>query len=416
MKILTLNAGSSSLKYKLFDGDNFNGDGVTTLAEGNFEKIWQKDSFLTHKVLNGEKQTLKEYLADHRAALTKVLNILTDPEHGVLKSLNEIDAIGHRVVHGGETFKASTLITQEVKDKIREMISLAPLHNPANLTCIEECEDLLPGIPNVAVFDTAFHQTIEEEHFYYPVDTEYYEKDGKRRYGFHGSSHRYVSQKACQILNLDYEQTNIISCHIGNGGSVTGILNGASKMTSMGTPAGGVIMGTRTWDMDAGALMNIMRTEKFDIDPTDTVMKQLDAIMNHMDTIVNKKSGIKGLSGGKTSDLRDVIAGYEAGQQRAIRAMKMYVNSILGYIAKYAILMERVDVIVMTAGVLERSPLVRRLIMEKLGILGIQLDETKNSFSEGGGIISTPESEVTVIVVPTDEEKMIAQDTYNLTQ
>ena len=168
--------------------------------------------------------------------------------------------------------------------------------------------------------------------------------------------------------------------------------------------------------MDAGALMNIMRTEKFDIDPTDTVMKQLDAIMNHMDTIVNKKSGIKGLSGGKTSDLRDVIAGYEAGQQRAIRAMKMYVNSILGYIAKYAILMERVDVIVMTAGVLERSPLVRRLIMEKLGILGIQLDETKNSFSEGGGIISTPESEVTVIVVPTDEEKMIAQDTYNLTQ
>ena len=395
MKILVLNAGSSSLKYQLFDWNN-----NTVIAKGNVERIGIEGSFIKHKDANDNKSEFPGNITDHTEALKKVLDILVSPEHGSLQSLEEIDAIGHRVVHGGETFKSSVVVTPEVKEKIRSLIPLAPLHNPANLMGIEACENVLPTTPNVVVFDTAFHQTMESDHFLYPLPREYYEKHRIRRYGFHGTSHNYVSQRACEILGKDYHNTKLITCHIGNGGSVTAIKNGKEIDTSMGfTPLEGVMMGTRCGDIDPAIIPFLMKNEGLSIDEIDTMM--------------NKKSGILGLYS-DSSDHREIEEGFLAGKPLETEVINIYTKSILKYIGAYTAYLNGVDVIVLTAGTLENSAPERKLIVDQLAWLGVTLDESQNDFRGEERVISTPESKVTVIVVPTNEEYMIAKDTCEL--
>lgn len=397
MKILVLNSGSSSVKYKLID--TVSGD---TLAEGGAEKIGLKDAFLKYKRADGSKAIVELGAgADHVAAIKAILGILTDPVEGCIKSYDEIDAVGHRVVHGGEKFSKSVLLTPDVREKIRECYPIAPLHNPANMTGIEAIDELMPGVPQVGVFDTAFHQTMEPKAYMYGLPYKYYKEDGVRRYGFHGTSHRYVSTRAAEFLGLDLKKTKMITCHIGNGGSITAVDGGRSVDTSMGlTPTEGLMMGTRVGDIDAGALIYLMKRHNLS---ADDLMK-----------IVNKESGVMGVSE-ISSDMREIEAAVAAGDPRATLALDMYMLRIIKYIGAYAAEMGGVDVIVFTGGVGENQTGLRADVCRPLGFMGVKVDEEFNKTLRGReAVISTPDSRVKVVVIPTDEELMIARDTAEL--
>lgn len=395
MKILVLNNGSSSVKYKLIDSAT-----KDVLAEGGVEKIGLPDSFLKFKLPDGTKETVTVEMPDHKEAIRQVFKVLTDPEKGVIKSLDEIDAVGHRVVHGMEYFNKSVLITPEVIEKVKECYPVAPLHNPANIIGIEAILDLLPGRPQVGVFDTAFHQTMPAKAYMYALPYEDYEKYGIRRYGFHGTSHRYVSQRACEFLGCDPKHTKMITCHIGNGGSITAVLNGESVDTSMGlTPTEGLMMGTRVGDVDPGALVYLMERTGMDAEK--------------LSKVINKESGVLGISG-ISNDMRDIEAGIARGDERAILAMDMYEYRILKYIGAYAAVLDGVDVIVFTGGVGENQTATREKICRHLSYLGVKFDAEANKVRGEEIVITTPESKVTVCVIPTDEEMMIAQDTAEI--
>lgn len=395
MKILVLNSGSSSLKYKLIDSCS-----KKVLAEGGVEKIGLPDSFLKFKLADGSKETVTVSMPDHKEAVKQVFKVLTDPAKGVIGSLKEIGAVGHRVVHGMEYFNKSVLITPEVIDKVKECYPVAPLHNPANIVGIEAILELLPGVPQVAVFDTAFHQTMPAKAYMYALPYEDYEKYGIRRYGFHGTSHRYVSQRACEFLGVDPAKTKMITCHIGNGASITAILDGKSVDTSMGlTPTEGLMMGTRVGDVDPGALVYLM--ERTGIDA------------QGLQKVINKESGVLGLSG-ISNDMRDIEAGIEAGNERAKLAMDMYEYRILKYIGAYTAVLDGVDVIVFTGGVGENQCGTRAKICRHLNYLGVTLDEEKNRVRGEEIVISGADSKVKVVVIPTDEEMMIARDTAEI--
>ena len=393
MKILVLNSGSSSLKYQLFDMEN-----QKVLAKGLVERIWIEWSKIKHKTASGVKHDVEGFLENHEIALNKVLDLLVNPEVGALTDLKEIDAVGHRMVHGWETFKKSTLITSEVKEEFKRLTELAPLHNPANLMGVEACEKVLPGVPNVGVFDTAFHQTMKPENYLYALPYEWYENYKIRRYGFHGTSHRYVSQRISEILWRN--DLKVITCHVGNWASITAIKNWEVVETSMGlTPLEGLVMGTRCWNIDPAIIPFIMKKENLDAD--------------HIDTILNKKSWVLWLSG-TSSDHRDIEDGYAAGNEREKMIMQLYTNAILKYIWAYAALLEGVDAIIFTAWVLENSKLQRKLIAEKLSWLGVDYDDSKNDFRGEERMISKEWSKTQLWVIPTDEELMIAKDTYEI--
>ena len=392
MKILVLNCGSSSVKYKLIDSAS-----KEVLAEGGVEKIGLPDSFLKFKRPDGSKETITVEMPDAKAAVENVIKVLTDPKEGVIKSFDEIDAVGHRVVHGMDKFNKSVLITPEVIEKVKECYTVAPLHNPANIAGIEAVTSLIPSVPQVAVFDTAFHQTMPDYAYMYALPYEAYEKYGVRRYGFHGTSHRYVSKRACEFLGVDYDKQRIITCHIGNGGSIAAINDGKCVDTSMGlTPTEGLMMGTRVGDVDPGALVYLMKEMNLDA----------DGLMN----LINKKSGVAGVSG-VSSDMRDIEAAIKEGNERARLALEMYEYRILKYIGAYAAVLGGVDIIVFTGGVGENQTITREKICKKLEFLGVTFDEEANK-SRGEEItISGADSKVKVVVIPTDEEMMIAQDT-----
>lgn len=395
MKVLVLNSGSSSLKYQLFNMEN-----QTVLAKGLVERIGIEGGKIKHKTMSGEKHEFDGFLENHEVALNKVLDLLVNKEFWALNNLQEINAIGHRVVHGGEYFPTSALVDEEVKNKLKKLFDLAPLHNPANVMGIEACEKILPGIPNVVVCDTSFHQSMKPEHFLYALPYEWYEKYQIRRYGAHGTSHKYVSQRMAEILGRS--DLKIITCHIGNGASVTAIKDGKVVETSMGlTPLEGVIMGTRCGNIDPAIVPFVMKKENLTPDEIDTIM--------------NKKSGILGVSQ-ISSDHRDIEEGYAEWKEREVMVMKMYTNAILKYIWSYAALLEGVDAIVFTAGVLENSILQRKLLAENLGRLGVDFDESKNNFRGEERSLTTEQSKVQLWVIPTDEELMIARDTYELTK
>ena len=392
MKILVLNCGSSSLKYQLIDMEN-----EKVIAKGYFERIGSYDSFVTHKV-NGEKYRYDVIARDHGEAIKFVLKQFTDEKYPVIKSLDEISAIGHRVVHGGERFQKSCIIDEDVKKGIEDAVRFAPLHNPAHLQGIKACEINLPGKPNVAVFDTAFHQTMPAHAYMYALPYDLYKKYGIRRYGFHGTSHRYVSKRACEFLGVPYEKQRIITCHIGNGGSITAIKDGKSVDTSMGmTPVEGLMMGTRSGDVDAGVLTYLMDKEHLDS----------AGVAN----LVNKKSGVAGISG-LSSDMRDIEAGVAAKNERAILALQMYEYRITKYIGAYAAALGGVDIIVFTGGVGENQTITREAVCKPLAFMGVEIDPEINKQIHGTEcVISTPASKVKVVVIPTDEEYMIASDT-----
>lgn len=396
MKILVLNCGSSSVKYKLIDTATDN-----VMAEGGVEKIGLPDGFLKYKLSDGSKAIKELGLVDHKGAVKAVLDILTDPELGCISSYDEIDAVGHRVVHGAEKFSKSVLITDEVLQQVKECYDLAPLHNPANVTGIEAVEEILPGIPQVGVFDTAFHQTMPAKSYMYALPYRFYKEDGVRRYGFHGTSHRYVSARVCEILGVDIEKQRIITCHIGNGGSITAVFHGKSIDTSMGlTPTEGLMMGTRVGDVDPGALTFLMKKHNLSVD--------------QLQTIINKESGVFGVSE-ISSDMREIEAAVNAGDERAKLALDMYEQRIIKYIGAYAAEMGGVDIIVFTGGVGENQTGLRANVCAPLGFMGVTLDKDVNAKTRGTEtVISTPESKVTVVVVPTDEELMIARDTEKI--
>lgn len=396
MKILVLNCGSSSVKYKLIDTDT-----DVTMAEGGVEKIGLEDGFLKFKKPDGSKEIKQLGLIDHKAAVMAILENLTDPTVGCIKSFEEIDAVGHRVVHGGEKFASSVLITDEVIQQVKDCYDLAPLHNPANITGIEAITALLPDVPQVGVFDTAFHQTMPARSFMYAIPYEYYKNDGVRRYGFHGTSHRYVSQRAAELLGEPIEKLKMVTCHIGNGGSITAVDGGKSIDTSMGlTPTEGLMMGTRTGDIDPGAITYLM---------TKHGMSAAD-----VQTLINKKSGVAGISG-ISNDMREIEAAVNAGDPRAKLALDMYELRILKYVGAYAAEMGGLDVIVFTGGVGENQTGVRENVCEPLKFMGVEIDKELNAVTRGTEtIISTPSSRVKVLIVPTDEELTIARDTQEI--
>ncbi|MDE6578380.1 MAG: acetate kinase [Muribaculaceae bacterium] len=395
MKILVLNCGSSSVKYKLIDSAN-----KEVLAEGGVEKIGLPDSFLKFKRRDGSKEIIETNMPAAKEAVKNVLDILTDPKEGVIKSFDEIDAVGHRVVHGMEEFNKSVLITPEVVEKVKECYPVAPLHNPANVTGIEAVSALMPDKPQVAVFDTAFHQTMPAKAFMYALPYRAYEKYGVRRYGFHGTSHRYVSRRACEFLNLPYEKQRIITCHIGNGASITAIADGKSVDTSMGlTPTEGLMMGTRVGDVDPGALVYMMEREG------------LDAA--GVSKLINKESGVVGVTE-LSSDMRDIEAAVEAGNERAKMALDMYEYRILKYIGAYTAVLGGVDIIVFTGGVGENQIGTRERICKQLAFMGVTFNEEANKVRGEEIEISGKDSKVHVVVIPTDEEMMIAQDTASI--
>ena len=395
MKILVLNCGSSSVKYKLIDSDT-----KAVLAEGGVEKIGLPDSFLKFKRPDGSKETIVVDMPDAKEAVRQVLKVLTDPKEGVIKSFDEIEAVGHRVVHGMEKFNKSVLITPEVIEKVKECYPVAPLHNPANITGIEAVTEILPEVPQVAVFDTAFHQTMPAKAFMYALPYEDYEKYGVRRYGFHGTSHRYVSRRACEFLGVPYDKQRIITCHIGNGASITAIKDGISVDTSMGlTPTEGLMMGTRTGDVDPGALVYLMKRLNLDA----------DGLME----LINKKSGVAGVSE-ISSDMRDIEDAVARGDEKAILALEMYEYRILKYIGAYTAVLGGVDIIVFTGGVGENQISTREKICRQLAYLGITFDAEANKTRGKEVEISGPDSKVKVVVIPTDEELMIARDTAEI--
>lgn len=396
MKILVLNCGSSSVKYKLIDTEN-----DTVMAEGGVEKIGLPDGFLKYKLSDGSKAIRELGLVDHKGAVKAVLDILTDPEVGCIKSYSEIGAVGHRVVHGGEKFSKSVLLTDEVLQQIKDCYDLAPLHNPANVTGVEAVEEILPGVKQVGVFDTAFHQTMPAKSFMYALPYKYYKEDGVRRYGFHGTSHRYVSQRVCEILGVDINKEKIVTCHVGNGGSITAVLYGKSVDTSMGlTPVEGLMMGTRVGDVDPGALTYLMKKHNMSAD--------------ELQKIINKESGVLGVTE-LSSDMREIEAADKAGDPRAHLALEMYEQRITKYIGAYAAEMGGVDIIVFTGGVGENQTGLRGNVCRPLGFMGVELDEQLNLTTRGTEtVISAPSSKVKVVVVPTDEEMMIARDTRDI--
>ena len=393
VKTLVLNCGSSSIKYKLF-----NMTSGEVMAQGGIERVGSEESFLKFTDKDGWKVTLEKSVPNHEEGIAFILSILKDDKYGCIKSFSEIGAVGHRVVHGGEKFASSVLITQEVIDKIIECSQFAPLHNPANLEGIMAMQKILPETPQIGVFDTAFHQTIPDYAFLYAFPYSIYEQYGVRRYGFHGTSHRYVSHRACEILGVPYEKQRIITAHIGNGGSITAIKDGKSIDTSMGmTPSEGLIMGTRCGDIDAGAIPFIMEKENLDT--------------NGLSDFINKKSGVAGFTG-ISSDMRDIEREMYAGNPRASKILKMYGYRIKKYVGSYAAALGGLDILVFTGGVGENQWITREAVCKDMEFLGLIFDEDKNTNERGREIIlSKPESKVTVMVVPTDEEFMIASDT-----
>lgn len=396
MKILVLNCGSSSIKYKLFD--------MTTkevVAQGGIEKLGLKDSFLKFTLPNGEKKIIEKELPEHTAGVELILQTLTSPEYGAVKSLNEINAVGHRMVHGGERFSESVLLTKEVLDAFEACNDLAPLHNPANLKGVNAITKILPNVPQVGVFDTAFHQTMPEEAYLYAIPYELYKKYGVRRYGFHGTSHRYVSKRVCEFLGVKPEEKKIITCHIGNGASICAVKYGKSVDTSMGlTPLEGLMMGTRAGDIDGGAVTFIM--EKENLTPAE------------MSNLLNKKSGVLGIYG-KSSDMRELEADVAKGDKMGIVADKMYNYRIRKYIGAYAAAMGGVDIILFTGGVGENQDTCRSGACEGLEYMGVKIDPAKNDGVRGKEtIISADDSKVTVCIIPTDEELLIASDTMDI--
>ncbi|MDP4087946.1 MAG: acetate kinase [Bacillota bacterium] len=395
MKILVINCGSSSLKYQLIDMSH-----EEVVAKGLVERIGIEGSMLTQKVEGREKYIIQKPMNNHQDAIKTVLDALVDESNGVIASLSDISAVGHRVVHGGEKYAESVLIDDTVMQALDECVKLAPLHNPPNITGIKACRNLMPEVPMVAVFDTAFHQTMPTEAFVYALPYEYYEKHGIRRYGFHGTSHKYVSSVAANMLGQDIKDLKIITCHLGNGASLTAIKNGKSIDTSMGfTPLEGLVMGTRCGDVDP-AVVTFM-------------VKQLGLSAAEVDNVMNKESGILGVSG-VSSDFRDVEGAAASGDKRAQLALNIFYYRVRKYIGSYAAAMGGVDCIVFTAGLGENSPETREAVCEGLEFLGIKVDKAKNKVRGKSELISTSDSTVKVLVIPTDEEMMIARDTLSL--
>ena len=396
MKILVLNCGSSSLKYQLIDMET-----EEVLASGKYERIGEEEAFITHKV-NGNKYEIKNPAYNHVDAIKFTLEQLTNPEYKVIDSLDEIEAIGHRLVHGGEKVSEPVIINDDVVKVLEECSDLAPLHNPACILGINACKEVMPGKPMVGVFDTAFHQTIPEERYIYPIHYEYYEKYGIRKYGFHGTSHKYVSQRLAEIENKDIKDMKIVTCHLGQGSSICAIDGGKSVDTSMGlTPLGGIPMVTRSGDLDPSVLTYIMKKENISAE--------------EMENILNKKSGVMGISG-LAPDFRVIENGSNEGDKRAKIAMENFKYSVAGYIAKYASAMDGIDYIIFTGGVGENQINIRKGICEKLKFMGVEIDEDLNNVRGEEKEISKPESKVKVFVVPTNEELMIAKETKKLVE
>ncbi len=396
MKILVINCGSSSLKFQLIDSDS-----EQVICKGLCERIGIEGSQIVYTPEGKDKITNVTPMPDHNRAIELVIEALTGKENGVVSSLDEIGAVGHRIVHGGEKFTKSVVINEEVIKAIEEVSDLAPLHNPANLIGIRACQKAMPGVPMVAVFDTAFHQTMPEEAYLYGLPYSYYERYGIRRYGFHGTSHGYVSSRAAQILGKDIKDLKIIVCHLGNGASVSAVKNGECIDTSMGlTPLEGLIMGTRTGDIDPSVVEFIMKKE--------------NSSVADVTNLLNKKSGVYGLSSELSSDFRDLEDGYRNGNAGAKRAVDAFAYRVLKYIGSYTAAMNGVDCICFTAGVGENSGFVRELICDKLGFIGATLNKEANKIRGKEQIISGDDSKVTLMIVPTNEELAIARDTYAL--
>ena len=397
MKILVLNCGSSSIKYQLIDMDN----NAILLAKGLLERIGLEMGEFTHKPVGKDKHYVKQPIPDHKAGIKMVLDALVDEKIGVISSLTEINACGHRVAHGGEIFKESVLVGEKEKEQIRGLFALAPLHNPANLQGIEAMEAILPNVPQVAVFDTSFHQSMPAEAYLYAIPYEYYQTDKVRRYGFHGTSHRFVAPKAAKMAGLDINNSKIISCHLGSGASICAVKNGKSVDISMGfTPVEGLIMGSRCGDLDLGVLLYIAEKENMTI--------------KDMNNFINKKCGLNGITGGVV-DMRDIMAGKREGKERETYAFDMFAYRVKKYIGAYAAAMGGVDAILFTGGIGENAWWQRQEICRGLEFLGAEIDEKQNEAMAGqDGIISKESSKVKILSVTTDEELVIAQDTYSI--
>ena len=400
MIVLVLNCGSSSIKYQVID---INEQSNALLAKGLVDRIGLAEGSLTHKPTGKDKFEKVMPIADHTTGISLVLEALTDAEHGVIADLAEVKAVGHRVAHGGEFFKSSVVVDEQAKENIRSLFEIAPLHNPANLEGILSIDKVLPGIPQVAVFDTSFHQTIPAINYLYALPYEYYDKYRVRKYGFHGTSHKYVAKVGAEMVGLDFENSKIVTCHIGNGGSVTAVLNGKSYDTSMGfSPLDGLVMGTRCGQVDASAITYIGEREG----------------MNYaeLNSMMNKKSGVFGMTG-ISSDMRDIDAAYKAGNEKAIVARDMYYNRVKKFVAEYAAEMGGVDLVIFTGGVGENSSDLRRWVCKDMEFMGIKIDDSINDATHGdNAIISTADAKVKVAVIATNEELVIATDTYQLTK
>ncbi|WMM26735.1 acetate kinase [Tissierella sp. MB52-C2] len=395
MKILVINCGSSSLKYQLID---MNGEEV--LCKGLVERIGIEGSRIKHDTTGKERVIIEEPMANHKVALGLVLNAVIDPNHGAIKAMDEIGAVGHRVVHGGETFASSVIIDDEVMKVLDECIELAPLHNPPNITGIEACKELMPNTPMVAVFDTAFHQTMESDNYIYPIPYEYYEKYKIRRYGFHGTSHKYVSLRAAEILGKDVKDLNIVTCHLGNGSSVCAVKGGKSMDTSMGfTPLEGLAMGTRSGDIDPAIIPFIMDKEGMTFE--------------EVNNMLNKQSGVLGISG-VSSDFRDLEIAMGEGNSRAKLALDVFVNRVKKYVGAYVATMCSIDALVFTAGIGENSGYIREKVCEGLECLGIKIDSELNNVRGEEAQLNKDLTSATILVIPTNEELMIARDTLEL--
>ena len=396
MKILVLNCGSSSIKYALYNMDD-----KSVMTSGGAERVGLDGAFVKVKLANGEKKTVMHDIPEHTEGVKFIFSLLVDPEIGVIKDLKEIDAVGHRMVHGGEKFNRSVVLNDEVLETFKEVSDLAPLHNPANLKGVQAVSELMPGLPQVGVFDTAFHQTMPAHSYLYAIPYDLYKQYGVRRYGFHGTSHRYVSQRVCEILGVDPATQKIITCHIGNGASIAAVQNGKCVDTSMGlTPLEGLMMGTRSGDIDGGAITFIEKKLGLDADG--------------MSDLLNKKSGVLGITG-ISSDMREIEDAEAEGNEIAKLALDMYNYRIKKYVGAYAAAMGGCDIIVFTAGVGENQWKTREVVCENMEYMGVKFDREKNRGLRGTEtVISTPDSKVKVVIVPTDEELMIATDTMNL--
>ena len=394
MKVLVLNCGSSSLKYQLINMEN-----EEVLASGKYERIGEEEAFITHKV-NGQKIEIKHPAKTHEEAVDFTLKQLVNPEYKVIDNLDEISAIGHRLVHGGEKINKSVVITDEVVKVLKECIDLAPLHNPAGIIGIEACQKVMPGKPMVGVFDTAFHQTMPKERYIYPISYEYYEKYGIRKYGFHGTSHMYVSQRLAEIVGKNIQDLKIVTCHLGQGSSICAVQGGKSVDTSMGlTPLAGIPMVTRSGDLDPSVVTFLMKKENLTAEEAENIL--------------NKKSGVQGISG-LVPDFREIEAASYGDNERAAIAIEKFKYEIASYIAKYAVAMNGIDYIIFTGGVGENQINIRKGICEKLEFMGVKLDVDANNMRGEEKEITTPDSKIKVYVVPTNEELMIAKETERL--